>query len=286
MRLFLLTAITMIAFAANSMLNRLALADGMIDAMQFGSIRLVAGAAALALLSLALRGGPPGASPPRLTGVVSLLVYIFGFSAAYRALDTGLGALILFAMVQITMFTGSLLAREAVPPRRWIGAALALAGLGWLLWPGGGMAVSLWHGFLMATAGLGWGIYSLAGRKAGDPLAATAANFILAAPAGILLAYILTPATPPAPAAAPGILLAIISGAVTSGMGYALWYTVLPRLSGTVAAVAQLTVPVIAMAGGMIVLDEVLTLRFTIAALLVLGGVAFSVLPPVRTGSR
>ena len=129
MRLFLLNALTMIAFAANSVLNRMALTGGSIDAMSFGSIRLIAGAGMLAALSLCLRGGLDLRGPGRITGVAALLIYIYGFSAAYTVLDAGLGALILFGVVQITMFAGGILGGEAMPSRRWTGAALAFGGL-------------------------------------------------------------------------------------------------------------------------------------------------------------
>lgn len=282
MRLFLLTALTMTAFAANSVLNRMALAGATIDAVTFGSIRLLAGAVMLGGLCVLLRGGIRLRGPGRLAGVFSLLVYIYGFSSAYRGLDAGLGALILFAVVQITMFAGGIIAREATPGRRWLGAGLALGGIAWLLWPAAGPQVSILHGSLMAVAGLGWGLYSLTGRRAGDGLSATAANFIWAAPLGVALGLVL-PTGPQGMIAGPeGVLLAILSGAVTSGLGYALWYRVLPRLPAAVAAVAQLTVPVIAMGGGMVFLGESLSVQFVAAAALVLGGVAVSVLPRGR----
>jgi len=279
MRLFLLTALTMIAFAANSVLNRMALAGGGIDAASFGTIRLIAGAVMLGALCVILRGGLHLRGPGRVAGVLSLLLYIYGFSAAYDVLDAGLGALILFGVVQITMFAGTLMAREAVPPRRWIGAALAFSGLIWLLWPGAGPQVSVVHGLFMAAAGIGWGIYSLAGRRNTDALQGTAANFILAAPLGLLIGLALPTGAGGTVIGAQGIMLAILSGAVTSGLGYALWYRVLPGLASSVAAVAQLTVPVIAMSGGMIFLGEHLSLQFVMASALVLGGVAISVLP-------
>jgi len=282
MRLFLLTALTMIAFAANSVLNRMALAGGGIDAASFGTIRLIAGAAMLAALCVILRGGLRLRGPARVAGVLSLLLYIYGFSAAYDVLDAGIGALILFGVVQITMFAGSLIAREAVPPRRWIGAALAFSGLIWLLWPGAGPQVSVVHGLFMAAAGIGWGIYSLAGRRSTDALQGTAANFVLAAPLGLLIGLALPAGAGGTVIGAQGVMLAILSGAVTSGLGYALWYSVLPGLASSVAAVAQLTVPVIAMAGGMIFLGESLSLQFVAASALVLGGVAISVLPVQR----
>ncbi|MAU52722.1 MAG: EamA family transporter [Roseovarius sp.] len=277
MRLFLLTALTMIAFAANSVLNRMALAGGGIDAMSFGTIRLIAGAVMLGALSLALRGGVRLGGKGRIAGVAALLLYIYGFSTAYTVLDAGLGALILFGVVQITMFAGGLIAREAVPPRRALGAALAFAGLVWLLWPGAGPQVSLVHGLMMAAAGLGWGIYSLAGRRSTDALQGTAANFLLAAPAGLALGLALP--SEGVRLGAEGIALAVLSGAVTSGLGYALWYRILPDLPSSSAAVAQLTVPVIAMLGGVLLLGETLGLPLIGASLVVLGGVALSVVP-------
>ncbi len=276
MRLFLLTALTMVAFAANSILNRLALAGGHIEAVPFGAIRLVAGAAMLAGLCIVLRGGLRLGGPARVSGALSLLVYMYGFSLAYTALDAGLGALILFGMVQITMFAAALLTRETLPARRWIGAALALSGLAWLMWPGAGTAVSPWHGALMGLAGIGWGVYSLAGRKSKDALQATAANFTLAAPVGLLAWLALPSPADAAPLSGYGIVLAILTGAVTSGLGYALWYTVLPSLVASVAAVAQLTVPIIALLGGILLLGESLTVQIVLSSALVLGGVALS----------
>ncbi|MGX0875562.1 drug/metabolite transporter (DMT)-like permease [Roseovarius sp. MBR-154] len=279
MRLFLLTALTMIAFAANSVLNRMALAGGSIDATSFGTIRLIAGAVMLAALCLVLRGGLHLKGPGRVAGVLALLVYMYGFSTAYTVLDAGLGALILFGVVQITMFVGGLVAREAMPPRRWSGATLAFVGLAWLLWPGAGPQISVPHGLMMAAAGVGWGIYSLTGRLNTDALQATAANFIFAAPLGLLIGFALPLGPQGTLLGTEGIVLAIVSGAVTSGLGYALWYQVLPGLASSVAAVAQLTVPVIAMAGGMVFLGESLSLQIILASVLVLGGVAISVLP-------
>lgn len=281
MRLFLLVSLTMAAFAANSVLNRMALAGGHIEAVPFGTIRLIAGAVMLAGLCLVLRGGLRLRGPGRAVGVIALVSYIYGFSLAYDALDAGLGVLILFGMVQLTMFTSAILSREAVPVRRWIGAMLALAGLGWLMWPGQTVQVSALHAGLMALAGIAWGVYSLAGRGAGDALTATAANFVLAAPIGIV-ALALLPGAGIAGVTGAGWALAILSGAVTSGLGYALWYSVLPRLPASVAAVAQLTVPIIALLGGVLLLGEVVTLRIALASALVLGGVALSVLPRGR----
>lgn len=286
MRFFFLTALTMIAFAANSVLNRMALSGGTIDAVSFGSVRLIAGAAMLSVLCAVLRGGLKIRGPGRIAGVLSLLIYIYGFSTAYRVLDAGLGALILFGVVQMTMFAGGLTAREPTQPRRWIGAAVAFGGLVWLLWPAGGPKISVPHGLLMAAAGVGWGIYSLSGRLNKDALQATAANFVLAAPLGVALGVLLPIGPQSVVLGAEGVVLAVLSGAVTSGLGYALWYAILPRLASSVAAVTQLTVPVIAMAGGMLFLSESLSLQFILASILVLGGVAISVIPPGRRQGR
>lgn len=284
MRLFLLAALTMIAFAANSVLNRAGVGAGLIEPVPFAVIRLLAGAAMLGVL-LGLRrlsGGRavwPGWAG-RAAGAGSLLVYLFGFSLAYAALEAGTGALILFGMVQITMFAGALFYREPVPARRWIGSALAFLGLVYLLSPGSGAADSPVHAALMASAGVGWGVYSLSARGTRDPLAATGWNFILAVPVAAVL-VVLLPVPADLGAVRPvGIGLAIASGAVTSGLGYALWYHVLPQLGAARGGVAQLTVPIIALAGGMLCLGETLTLRFLIAAVMVLGGVAYALREP------
>ncbi len=278
MQLILLTALTMIAFAANSVLNRMALAGGDIGPAEFAAIRLAAGAAVLLALVLA-RGGrlPADGLRARAVGAGALALYMLGFSFAYVSLDAGLGALILFGGVQVTMFAGGLWGGERPSARRWVGAGVAFAGLVWLMWPGGGVAPDPLGAALMAAAALGWGIYSLAGRGAAAPLAMTAANFLYALPVALLVLLLLPSA---GPVTAWGAGLAVLSGAVTSGLGYALWYSVLPRLQASAAAVAQLTVPVIAMAGGVALLGEGVTLPLVMAAAVVLGGVALSLSRP------
>lgn len=280
MRLFLLTALTMLAFAANSVLNRWAVGPGHIGAVEFAVIRLLAGAGMLAALVLWQRGGLawPGRKG-RVAGVAGLSAYLIGFSLAYRGLDAGTGALVLFGTVQVTMFAGALLSGEAVPARRWAGAGLALGGLAIIAAPATAGMLPL---ALMAGAGLGWGVYSLAGRGAVDPLAATAWNFLLSVPLVVPFGLLSGVAAPDAV----GVALAVVSGAVTSGLGYALWYAVLPRLGAARAAVAQLTVPVIAALGGAVLLAEVPDLRFWLAAALVLGGVALASLPYRALRSR
>lgn len=275
MRLFLLTALTMLAFAANSILNRMALEDGTSGPAAFAAIRLVSGALCLWAL-VAMRGG--GLRPLwQPWGAASLALYVLGFSFAYVTLPAGVGALILFGGVQITMFAGALILRETVPARRWAGAALAFGGLVWLLWPAGATAPDPLGAGLMAAAAFGWGIYSLLGRSATDPLRATAGNFVFAVPFGVVLFALI-----PDGASAQGVLLAVVSGAVTSGCGYALWYSVLPHLGASRAAVAQLCVPVIAALGGLVLLGEGLSLRFAMASALVLGGVLLAAMPAPR----
>jgi drug/metabolite transporter (DMT)-like permease len=272
MRLLLLTTLVMIAFAANSVLNRMALVGDATGPAAFALIRLAAGAVfLLAMTRLRAGAGVPWKTDGRVAGVLMLALYVLGFSFAYVSLETGTGALILFGGVQITMFAGALIAREAVPLARWIGAVIAFVGLAVLLWPAGGVVPDPVGALLMAGAAVGWGVYSLLGRTVADPLGSTAANFALALPIGVVVFFIV-----PGDLTPRGAVLAVISGAVTSGAGYALWYTVLPRLQASVAAVAQLTVPVIAVAGGLVFLAEPVSLRFVAAAALVLAGIAIS----------
>ena len=279
MRLFLITALVMTAFAANSVLNRAAVGGGQIGSMDFAALRLLSGAAMLGTVA-SLRDGAAWLRAFRIVNIAALATYVIGFSLAYIALPAGAGALILFAAVQVTMFGGAVIARDDIPARRWLGAAAALAGLAWMLLPGtGGVAVGA--GALMVLAGIGWGVYSLRGGAGGAPLHTTAASFLGAVPIG-LAAWLIAG---PAPFTAAGAALAILSGAVTSGLGYALWYAVLPSLGATRAALAQLTVPVIAVLGGVALLGEAATLRLVLACAIVVGGVAFG-LAPSRSARR
>lgn len=275
MRLALLTAIVLVAFAANSILNRMAVGGGEIDAITFAIIRAIAGAVTLAVLVLAQRRALPLLRPMRIVGAGSLALYLIGFSVAYVQMDAGLGALILFGGVQVTMFAGALAFGERPPARRWIGAALAMAGLAWLSWPGGAAALPLVASIAMLLAAVGWGIYSLAGRRAADPMAETGANFIWSVP--ILLAMpLLLPAQADATAPTPtGLVLAVIAGGLTSGLGYSLWYWVLPRIGASTGALLQLIVPVLAMVAGVALLGEAITWRMIGAGALTLGGIAY-----------
>ncbi len=275
MRLFLLTALTMTAFAANSVLNRMAVGHYGMPPESFAIVRALSGALVLWTL-VALRGGrlPLLDWSGRLIGAGALSLYLVGFSLAYGRLDAGIGALILFGGVQLTMFGGALIGGETIPPRRWIGAGVSLSGLAYLVWPRGAADYpGLQIGF-MAAAAFGWGVYSLKGRGAKDPLALTAANFVVSLPIVALLLFVAPFETP-----ASGTALAILSGAVTSGLGYALWYAILPSLGATRAAVAQLSAPVIAALGGALVLSEPFGAKLVIASVLVLGGIGISLMP-------
>ncbi|MBL4751864.1 MAG: DMT family transporter [Amylibacter sp.] len=273
MRLTLLTALTMIAFAANSVINRAALADGAIGPASFALLRLASGAVVLGLILWAqgvFKGGVQ--IKPRLDAVFGLALYAIGFSFAYSVLQAGLGALLLFGMVQITMFAGAVVQGNRPKPLQWLGAVIGLSGLAYVLNPSTS-GIDLRGATLMIAAGFGWGIYSLAGQKVEQALIATAASFVCAVP----IALIIWLASNTEGFTNKGIILACLSGGVTSALGYILWFYVLPRLQTSTAAVAQLTVPLIAMAGGMVFLGEVWTVDFTIASGLVLGGIGLSV---------
>lgn len=279
MQLIFLISLTMVAFAANSILNRVAVEGGFASPSGFALVRMAAGAAVLLLLTR-LAGRWPGFSGlGRWGGAVSLSVYMIGFSLAYRSLDAGAGALILFGATQIVMFGMSGVVGAAPGLRQIMGAGIAFAGLAWVLWPGSGAVVSPTGAALMVAAGVGWAVYSLIGRTEVDALAASAGNFCLSLPFVALVWGVLDD---PAPMTGSGIGLAAVSGAVTSGLGYALWYRILPMISGVTAATVMLSVPVIALLAGALMLGETLSTRLIAATAIVLGGIAVAV-RPVRT---
>ncbi|WP_370400627.1 DMT family transporter [Sulfitobacter sp. JB4-11] len=282
MRLVLLIALTMLAFAANSILTRLAVDGGHIDPSGFAIVRVLSGAVVLSMLITVRGGGLPLFRKERLPGAISLTVYMIGFSLAYLTLDAGLGALILFGVVQITMFAHAALTGAAPNLRQMTGAGAAFAGLLLVLWPGAGAGTDLPGAALMACAGIGWASYTIAGRHAADPLAATSANFVLCLPVMVILLsgtglnFGVT-----------GIALGILCGGLTSGLGYALWYTVLPRITGPTAAVVQLSVPVIALIAGTVFLGEALGPAILVATVLVVGGIGWAVTgQSVQAGRR
>ncbi|WP_298858084.1 DMT family transporter [uncultured Sulfitobacter sp.] len=272
MRLILLTILTMCAFAANSLLTRAAVEGGHIAPAAFAVLRVAAGAAMLGGIALLRGTSLPLFRAERIIGVVSLTAYMAGFSLAYLTLDAGLGALILFGVTQIAMFAYGTYTGQASTTRQVIGAAVAFGGLALVLWPSGGGAVDMSGALLMCIAGLGWAAYTIAGRGASDPLATTGANFIFCLP---LLALLLLQRGVEADGR--GIFLALICGALTSSLGYALWYSVLGQMRSSTAAVVQLSVPVIAILSGAVLLGEAATPVIMIAAALVVGGIGWSV---------
>jgi drug/metabolite transporter (DMT)-like permease len=267
-RTLLLTALAMTAFAANSLLCRLALGAGAIDAPGFTGLRLASGALVLWLL-LARRSGFIRVRP-NFRAASMLFAYAAAFSFAYLQLDAGVGALILFGAVQLTMVSAGLLAGEPSPPMTWLGLTMSLGGLVYLVSPGL-TAPPLTGAALMGTAGIAWGLYSLSGRGVGDPLQATAANFIGAVPLGLLLCL---PFLGEIHLSARGVMLAIASGALASGLGYVIWFAALRGLSASAAASVQLSVPLLAACGGVIWLGERFTWRLALASVLILGGIA------------
>ncbi|MFT4716040.1 MAG: drug/metabolite transporter (DMT)-like permease [Paracoccaceae bacterium] len=272
-RIFLLTSLTMLAFAANSILNRLALADGLIGASGFALVRVLSGAIMLSALVWWQDRKPYDFSETSLFSVISLSTYVLGFTYAYQRLDAGTGALILFGIVQITMFTGAVISGTNPRLSQWLGAIIAFAGLAYLLAPAAN-APDTMGAILMAAAGIGWGYYSLYGRGVIRPLQATAGNFLLSLPLAAIAWFVVTDEVSLTSA---GVGLAVTSGAITSGLGYALWYAVLPKLEAAQAAIAQLTVPLIALGAGVVLLGEGVDLKFMIAALVILGGVSISI---------
>lgn len=261
--------LTLCAFAGNSILTRAALSDPQNGAMAFSSVRLIAGAAVLILLAGATRSPwRPGWAD--LPASLALFVYATGFSLAYVSMSAASGALILFATVQVTMLALGYMRGLRVGPVALFGVALALCGLAWLLFPGLS-APPIGAAGLMVLAGAAWGIYSLLGRGASDPLARSARNFVAALPLA-LCAFVVSPLS----LTGFGWVMAVASGGVTSALGYALWYAVLPRLTPSLAASAQLCVPVIAAFAGALFLHEPLGLRVLMASGLILGGVWLS----------
>ena len=272
--LFLLTLIVLIAFAGNSVLARLALAGGQIDPWSFTAIRLISGAAMLLILTGTRRSIRKGSA----AGALWLLVYALLFSLAYVELAAGTGALILFAGVQITMIGGGFLAGERMNMRQVAGLALAICGLLVLMGPSLERP-SMSGAAMMTVAGIGWGLYSLKGRSSADALGVTSGNFARAAIVmGMILAGAAMAGLTPEPEM-PGVIYALISGVVTSALGYALWYRVLKYLPAIQASVSQLSVPVIAAAGGFIALSEPVTLGFAVSSLMVLSGLGLAALP-------
>ena len=271
----LLTTLAMLAFAANSLLCRVALRDTAIDAASFTSIRLASGALVLALL-LRARGQRPTAAGSWPMAAM-LFAYAAFFSFAYRDLTAATGALLLFGAVQLTMMAWGLFSGERLRGLRLLGVLAAIAGLVWLLLPGLSAPPPA-EAAMMLAAGAAWGVYSLLGRGAGEPIAATGGNFVRTIPFAAALSLAATSLAGPDPTPdLTGLLYAVASGAVTSGLGYVLWYAALPRLAPTTAATIQLSVPAIAAAAGAVLLAEPITWRLLLASAAILGGIALTI---------
>ena len=299
-RVFILTVVTMTAFAGNSLICRLALKQTSIDAASFTFIRIISGAIALwPIVEFRRRlmvdrttsplverspNSPPVTRHSSLPqagnwpSALALFAYAAAFSFAYISLSAGTGALLLFGAVQATMIIWGLRQGEQLRARQWVGLAFALGGLVALLFPGLS-APPLGGSILMLSAGIAWGIYSLRGQASGDPISETAGNFLRAVPLAAVLSVAFLPW---AILDRAGIGFAILSGAIASGVGYAIWYTALPGLKAASAATVQLSVPVLAAAGGILFLGESITVRLLFASVAVLGGIALVVMEKRR----
>jgi drug/metabolite transporter (DMT)-like permease len=278
-RTLVLTSITMIAFAANSLLTRGALGNGLIDAPSFTVIRLATGSIALALLLRGRRGGATERGSWR--SAFWLAAYAVGFTLAYTRIGAGVGALLLFGAVQVTMIGASDVRGERSVRRDWLGLALAMAGLVWLTVPGAS-APNVVGSLLMLLAGASWGAYSIAGRSSRDPLGATSGNFWRATVLGTLALGLLIDTER---LTTTGVLMATASGALASGVGYTLWYSALPALGAWRGALVQLTVPVLTGVGAALFLGESITSRLVIAGVLVATGVGMNLQRPQRPGA-
>ena len=270
-RTFALTLFALVAFAANSVLCRLALGPATIDAASFSTVRLTSGAITLVVITLATRRGAFRFGGTWLSAAM-LFLYAVPFSFAYLSLSTGTGALILFGSVQATMMLSAVVSGERPHPWQWLGLVVALSGLVGLVLPGLA-APPLVGSALMAVAGIAWGIYSLRGRGTKDPLGETMSNFSRSLPFVIVVSAL---AIPRFHLSTTGVVLAICSGAIASALGYVVWYAALRGLTATRAAAVQLSVPVIAAAGGVLFLAEKVSLRLIGSAILIVGGVALA----------
>jgi len=270
------TLFALAAFAANSVLSRLALGAGAIDAASYTVIRLFSGILVLAMVLLLSKKRAANRTGGSWTSGLALFLYAVTFSFAYTTLDTGTGALILFGAVQVTMILLSMFGGDRLRPAEWLGVLVAFGGFVYLVLPR--VTTPSFVGLvLMTAAGVSWGVYTLKGRGSPDPVADTAYNFIRTAPF-ILVLFLVSLGG--ARYSAAGIGYAALSGAVTSGLGYTVWYYALRGLNATRAAVVQLSVPVIAALGGVVWVGETISLRLALSGLLILGGILLVILGP------
>ncbi|PMM38159.1 hypothetical protein BCT55_06225 [Vibrio splendidus] len=302
MQTVMVTFITLVAFAANSVLCRWALMDQTIDPLSFSIVRILSGALTLLILfTLSSQSKSKSKSKQelannstsvytklksqfQLTSILSLLVYMFGFSFAYLELGAGLGALVLFVAVQFTMIAAHLFSGSRMSLLEWGGCLLSVAGLVYLLMPTEStQAPDLVSIILMSLAGVGWGIYTLAGKKSLNALQSTTANFgfsSLVILAGLSLLVVIPNAMPQVSITEQGLIYAVISGSAASGVGYSLWYYVVKKLNTVVASIAQLSVPVIATLGGVLLLSEPVTMQFIISSTVILLGISLVLVAP------
>ncbi len=298
MQTVIVTFITLVAFAANSVLCRWALMDQTIDPLSFSIVRILSGALTLLILftlssqsksKQELANNSTSVyiklkSQFQFTSILSLLVYMFGFSFAYLKLGAGLGALVLFVAVQFTMIAAHLFSGNRMSLLEWAGCLLSVAGLVYLLMPTEStQAPDLVSIILMSLAGVGWGIYTLAGKKSLNALQSTTANFgfsSLVILAGLSLLVVIPNAMPQVSITEQGLIYAVISGSAASGVGYSLWYYVVKKLNTVVASIAQLSVPVIATLGGVLLLSEPITMQFIISSTVILLGISLVLVAP------
>ncbi|MEL0607127.1 DMT family transporter [Vibrio echinoideorum] len=302
MQTVMITFITLVAFAANSVLCRWALMDQTIDPLSFSIVRILSGAGTLLILltlSFQSKSRPKPdfdasakvtstytklQSQFQLTSILSLLVYMFGFSFAYLELGAGLGALVLFVAVQFTMIAAHLFSGNKMSSLEWCGCLLSVAGLVYLLMPTESTrSPDLVSIILMSLAGVGWGVYTLAGKKSSNALQSTTANFgfsSLVILVGLSFLVVIPNAMPQVSISEQGLIYAVISGSVASGVGYSLWYYVVKKLNTVVASIAQLSVPVIATLGGVLLLSEPVTIQFVISSTVILLGISLVLIAP------
>jgi len=274
----LFTGLALIAFAANSVLCRLALGESAIDASTFTIVRLLAGAIVLTVImsisKIKSNSNTNSSTKGSWPASIALFIYALTFSFAYVTLDTATGALILFGSVQIAMILMSIFSGNRLHISEWFGMAIAFTGFVYLILPG--VTTPSVIGFLLMTvSGIAWGIYTLKGRGSKNPIMDTAFNFLRTMPFVIILAIVTFKY---AHYSSEGILLAVLSGSIASGIGYMIWYSALSGLSVTQAAVLQLLVPVIAAVGGSIFVSESISFRLTVSSAMILGGILMVVL--------
>lgn len=279
MRTLICTTLALVAFALNSILCRLALGSAAIDAATFSTIRLGSGAAMLFLIILTSETKSSPQARGNWASAVLLFLYAVAFAFAYLSLSAGTGALILFGSVQATMIIVALKSGERPALLEWVGLSLALFGLGYLVFPGLA-APSLTSSTLMIVAGISWGFYSILGRGSLSPLVDTANNFVRALPLAIVVSLVTASSFH---FSREGFLLAVLSGALTSGIGYVIWYMALRGLTATRAATVQLAVPALAAVGGVVLLSEQISIRLLVAGIMILGGIGLTLVGRARS---